>query len=107
MTSEHDIRLRALADGKRGLLANVLPKFYINSQCLSYFHVASGTLIFLLVPPLPKRIYIFTKNLDQFAADLESTDDQATVIQSYRDALEEKTEVCCGFLSDLGFIGLT
>ena len=29
--------------------------------------------------------------------DLESTDDEATVIRRYHDALEEKTEVCCGF----------
>ena len=107
MTSEFDIRLQALADGKRVLPDNFLPRFYLNSRCLSCFRVASGTLILLLVPPLSKRAYIFTKDWDQFSADLKSTDDQATVIQSYRDAFEQKTEVCCGFLSDLDFIGLT
>lgn len=49
----------------------------------------------LPVPPLPKRFYVFTKDLDQLRADLEATDDKAAVIQRYSDAVVAKSKVFC------------
>ena len=51
--------------------------------------------------------HVFTKDLDQLAADLKATDDQAAVIQRYKDALAVKREVRCGFQSDLNFFVFT
>jgi len=37
------------------------------------------------------------RDLEQLAADLEATDDEAAVVQQYEDALSAKAEVRCKF----------
>jgi len=51
----------------------------------------------LLVLPLPNQIHMFTKDLNQLAADLEASDDQAAVVQRYKDEFAVKVKVRCGF----------
>lgn len=76
----------------------VLSSVYIKGSCRNRFHIISRRLIPFLVPPLPRRLHVFTKDLKQFRADLETTDDEAAVIQRHRDARAAKGEVCREFL---------
>ena len=52
-------------------------------------------------------MYVFTKDLERLAVDLESTDDEAAVVRRYERALVAKGQVCCELLSDSGYIALT
>jgi len=46
-------------------------------------------------------MYVFTKDLERLAADLESTDDEAAVVRRYEHALVAKGQVCRGPPPDL------
>ena len=61
----------------------------------------------LPVPPLYKRAYMFTKDLEQLTEDLVAADDKPAVIQRYKDALTVKGEVRYEFWSNLGPVVLT
>ena len=51
----------------------------------------------LLVLPLSKQFYVFTKDLTQLIADLKAADDRLAVVRRYEDALVAKVEVRCVF----------
>jgi len=83
--------------------SQVLPVLYIKSLCPNQVRIVFLTLIRLLVPPLSKRLYVFTKDLKRLKADLMATEDEAAVIQRYKDALVMRSEVCREFWSAFGF----
>ena len=87
----------ALSRGKLDSSSQVLPTVCIEGNTQTSF------MPLVLTPPpdpsLPKTVYVFTKDLGRLIADLEVTDDEATVIQRYRDALAAKGEVRCNFRS--------
>ena len=55
------------------------------------------TLTLVPDPSLPNGAYVFTKDLKQLAVDLEATNDEAAVVQRYKDVLVAKGEVRCEF----------
>ena len=62
----------------------------------------SGGKLHSLIQVLPaicirRRVYVFTKDLNQLTADLKAADDKAAVIKRYKDALVVKNKVRCGF----------
>ena len=74
---------------------------------LNRLDVVSPTLTPLLVPPLPRRLHVFTKDLEELVADLEACDDKAAVVRRYNGALFVKRQVRREVWSDLGPAALT
>jgi len=81
----------ALSRGKLRSSSQILPTVHTKSWYLDQFCLTSLTR--LLVPPHPKRMYVFTRDLKRLIADLRATGDEAAVIQRYGDALVSKCEV--------------
>ena len=82
------------------LMANSIPqaKFYRlfrSKVSPDRSHVISPMLMVSIVPPLPKRMHVFTHDLKRLTADLEVADDRATVVQRYNDEFAAKVEVRC------------
>ena len=77
-----------------------MPTVHTKSWYLNQFYLTSLTQS--LVPPLPKKMYVFTRDLQRLIADLRTTGDEMAVIQRYGDALVSKYEVCRESWSDFG-----
>ena len=89
-----------LARGKLRSSSQILPTAHIKSWYLDQFYLTPLTQS--LVPPLSKKMYVFTRDLQRLIADLRATGDEVAVIQRYGDALDSKCEVCRDSLSYFG-----
>lgn len=85
----------------------VLPSVSLKSQHPNQFYIVSRTLTPSLVPPLPKSLYVFRKDLEQLEVDLGTTDDRAAIIQRYLNTLAAKNDVGRELLIQFGFVMLT
>ena len=90
------------------LMANSVPRVkfcqpFRSAVCVRICPTSYPTLTPPLVSlsPLPKQMYVFTKDLEQLAADLRTVDDKAAVVQRYEDALAAKSQVRCQIASFL------